>query len=133
MIWYSSEDPRTRKVSTTELKRCFDLDSIRELIRLNDDQPNEMLVSLKVSKERQSLWNFNFETSKSELTAHGSVNKNAVLQLTEKLVSKQKLDIDDLYFEFPFELGSYTGGQSLLTSCPKRHYAKSSGDSKFTC
>ena len=97
-----------------ELKRCFDLDSIRELIRLKDDQRNEMLVSLEVSKENQSLWNFNFETFKSEPTAHGSVNKNAVLQLTEQFASKEKLDIDDLYFEFPFELGSYTGNRAYL-------------------
>ena len=97
-----------------ELKRCFDLDSITELIRLNDDQPNEMLVSLEVSQEKQSLWNFNFETFKSELTAHGSVNKNTVLQLTEKLVSKGKLDIDDLYFGFPFELSSYKGNRAYL-------------------
>ena len=98
-----------------ELKRCFDLDSITELIRLEDDQSNEMLVSLEVSKENQSLWSFNFETFKSELTAHGSVNKNAVLQLTERLASKEKLDIDDfLLFEFPFELSSYTGNRAYL-------------------
>lgn len=97
-----------------ELKRCFDLDAIRELIRLKDDQPNEMLVSLEVRKKNQSLWNFNFETFESELTAHGSVNKSAVLQLTEKLASKEKLDLDDLYFEFPFELSSYTGNRAYL-------------------
>ena len=72
-----------------ELKRCFDLDSIRELIRLEDDQLNEMLVSLEVSQENQSLWNFNFETFKSELTAHGSVNKNIVLR-THRTVSVKK-------------------------------------------
>ena len=97
-----------------ELKRCFDLDSINELIRLKDDQPNEMLVSLEVSKENQSLWSFNFETFESELTAHGSVNKNSVLQLAEQLASKEKLDPDDLYFGFPFELSSYIGNRAYL-------------------
>ena len=98
-----------------ELKRCFDLDSITELIKLEDDQSNEMLVSLEVSKENQSLWNFNFETFKSELTAHGSVNKNAVLQLTEQLASKEKLDADDfLFLGFPFELSSDTGNRAYL-------------------
>ncbi|MDE0555603.1 MAG: AAA family ATPase, partial [Candidatus Poribacteria bacterium] len=48
-----------------ELKRCFDLNSVRELVRLKDDQRNEMLVSLKVSQKNQSLWNFNFETFRS--------------------------------------------------------------------
>ena len=97
-----------------ELKRCFDLDSITELIRLNDAQPNEMLVSLEVRKGKQKLWNFNFETFKSEFTAHGSVNKNAVLQLTEQLVSKEELDLNDLYFKFPFELSGYTGNRAYL-------------------
>ena len=98
-----------------ELKRCFDLDSITELIRLGDDQPNEMLVSLEVSKEKQSLWNFNFETFKSELTARGSVNKNAVLQLSERLASKEKLDISDfLLFGSPFELNSDKGNRAYL-------------------
>ena len=97
-----------------ELKRCFDLDSIRELIRLVGGESNEMLVSLKVSQENQDLWNFNFETFKSEPTAHGSVNKDAVLQPTEQLVSKEKLDFDDLYFGFPFQLGSYTGNRAYL-------------------
>ena len=98
----------------SELKRCFDLDSITELIRLKDDQRNEMLVSLEVSKENQSLWNFNFETFKLDPTAHGSVNKDIILQLTEQLASKEKLDLDDLYFGFPFELGSYIGNRAYL-------------------
>ena len=105
---------RTRKVSILSLKRCFDLDSITELIRLKDDQRNEILVSLEVSKENQSLWNFNFETFKLDPTAHGSVNKDTILQLTEQLASKKKLDLDDLYFGFPFELGSYTGNRAYL-------------------
>ena len=98
----------------SELKRCFDLNSITELIRLEDHQINEMLVSLEVSRESQSLWNFNLETFKSELTAHGSVNKNTVLQLTEQLSSKKKVDPDDLYFTFPFELSSYKGNRAYL-------------------
>ena len=98
-----------------ELKRCFDLDSITELIRLEDDQSNKMLVSLEISKENQNLWNFNFESFKSEVTAHGSVNKNAVLQLTERLASKEGLDIDDfLLFGSPFELNNYPGNRAYL-------------------
>ena len=98
----------------SELKRCFDLNSITELVRSGGDQLNEMLVSLEVSRESQSLWNFNLETSKSELTAHGSVNKDTVLQLTEQFASKEKLDFDDLYFGFPFELSSYKGNRAYL-------------------
>ena len=74
-----------------------------------------MLVSLEISKENQNLWNFNFESFKSEVTAHGSVNKNAVLQLTERLASKEGLDIDDfLLFGSPFELNNYPGNRAYL-------------------
>ena len=98
-----------------ELKRCFDLNSITELIRLEDDQSDKMLVSLEVSKENQNLWNFNFEAFKSEVAAHGSVNKNAVLQLSERLASKERLDIDDfLLFGSPFELNNYPGNRVYL-------------------
>ena len=98
-----------------ELKRCFDLDSITELIRLEDDQSNKMLVSLEVSKENQNLWNFNFESFKSEVVAYRSVNKNAVLQLTERLASKERLDIDDFsLFGSPFELNSHPGNRVYL-------------------
>lgn len=98
-----------------ELKRCFDLDSIRELIRLKDDQRNEMHVSLEVSEAGQRLWKFNFKTFKSELTAHGSVDKNTELQLTERIPSKEKVDPDNLYFIiFPVKYGSHTGNRIYL-------------------
>ena len=97
-----------------ELKRCFDLNSIRELVRLKNDQRNEMRVSLEVSEKGQRLWKFNFETCKSELTAHGSVDKNSDLQLTASVVPKEKLDPDNLYFIFPVEYGSHTGNRIYL-------------------
>ena len=99
---------------TTEVKRCFDLNSVRELIRLKDGQRDEMNVSLKVSKENQCLWNFNLEASESYLTTYGSVNKNLVLYPKEWLVSKGKFDLDDLYDGFPFKLSRYTEDRAYL-------------------
>ena len=97
-----------------ELKRCFDLNSVRELIRLKDGQRDEMNVSLKVSEESQRLWNFNLEASASYLATRGSFNKNLVLCPKELLVSKGKFGIDDLYSQFPIELSRWTGDRSYL-------------------
>ena len=97
-----------------ELKRCFDLNSIRKLIRLKDGQRNEMIVSLEVSKENQSLWHFNLETSESGLTAHGSVNENIVLQSQKWLTPKRELGIDDLYIGFSVESGEYARDRAYL-------------------
>lgn len=111
MIQSEIKDPESLNA---ELKRCFDLNSITELIRLKNGQRDEMLVSLEVNQDNQSLWNFNFETFESNITAHGSVNKNVVLQLTEQLMSQENLDIDDLYIGSPFELSSYRGNRAYL-------------------
>ena len=97
-----------------ELKRCFDLNSVRELIRLKDGQRDEMNVSLKVSEENQSLWNFNLEVSESYLTTRGVVNKNLVLYPKEWLASKGKFDLDDLHVEFPFKLSRYIEHRTYL-------------------
>ena len=97
-----------------ELKRCFDLNSVRELIRLKNGQRDKMSVSLKVSEENQSLWNFSSEASESYLTTCGSINKNLVLYPKEWLASKGKFDLDDLYVEFPFKLSGYTENRIYL-------------------
>ena len=97
-----------------ELKRCFDLNSVRELIRLKNGQRDKMSVSLKVSEENQSLWNFSSEASESYLTTCGSINKNLVLYPKEWLASKGKFDLDDLYVEFPFKLSEYTENRIYL-------------------
>jgi predicted ATPase len=97
-----------------ELKRCFDLNSVTELIRLKDGQRDEMNVSLKVSDESQSLWNFNLEASESYLATCGAFNKNLVLCPKELLASKGKIGIDDLYSQLSIELSRYTGDRSYL-------------------
>ena len=97
-----------------ELKRCFDLNSIRELIRLKDGQRDEMNISLKVSEESQSLWNFNLDASESYLTTRGAFNNNLVLCDKELLESKGKFYLDDLYSQFFTKLSKYTGDRAYL-------------------
>ena len=97
-----------------ELKRCFDLNSIKELIRLKDGQRDEMTISLEVNQENQSLWNFNFETFKSELTVHGSINKNIVIQPAEQPIAEGQVNFDDSYIGFLFELNTHTGNRVYL-------------------
>ena len=62
-----------------ELKNCFDLDSILELIRLTEEQHNKMSVSLKVSEGNQECWKINLKVSKSEIAADASVSENMPL------------------------------------------------------
>lgn len=97
-----------------ELERCFDLNSITELIRLNDGQRDEMTVSLKVSEENQKLWHFNLEISESDIRTQASVNKNLVLYPKERFTSKGHLDFEDLILELTLELNRYTENRAYL-------------------
>ena len=97
-----------------ELKRCFDLNSITELVRLKDGQRGKLTISLKVSEEDQKLWNFNLETSESDLTTHASVNKNLVFYPEEWFASKGQLATENLIFELATGLNRYTEGRVYL-------------------
>ena len=92
----------------TELERCFDLNSITELIRLKDDQRAEMNVSLEVREEAQNLWYFNLATSKSDITVHGLVNENALILPKEWVKSKGLLYTNDIFIALSVELGKHT-------------------------
>ena len=105
---------KNSEVLKAELKRCFDLNSITELIRLKDDQRDEMTVSLKVSEENQKLWHFNLETSGSDLTTQVSINKNLVLYPKERFTSRGHPAFDDLILELSVELNRYTEDRSYL-------------------
>ena len=102
-----------------ELERCFDLNSITELIRLKGGQRDEMTVSLKVNEENQKLWNFNLKVSESNLTTQASINKNLVLYPKERFISKGQIAIEDLIFEnlmfeLSLELNRYTEDRAYL-------------------
>ena len=92
----------------TELERCFDLNSIIELIRLEKGQHNEMNVSLEVREGIQSLWNSNLATSKSDITVNGSVNEDALILPKEWLRSEGLLYTKDISIALSVELGKYS-------------------------
>ena len=97
------KDPES---TANELKRCFDLNSITELIRLKNGQRREMNISLEVKRENLCLWNFKLEGCESNLVAHGSVNEDLMIYDKDSLVphSPKELDIDDLFFWAAIEL-----------------------------
>ena len=57
MLQSKIKDPEILK---DELKRCFDLNSVTELIRWKDGQRSEMQLSLKVHKKNQNLMDLQF-------------------------------------------------------------------------
>lgn len=77
-----------------ELKRCFNLDSVSELIRFTDSKDNELKVSLKVSEANQSLWNFEMKGSETDIDVTGSVNEDMVLR-TKNEISEKELNLKD--------------------------------------
>ena len=97
------KDPES---TVNELKRCFDLNSITELIRLKNGQRSEMNVSLEVSRENQRLWNFNIEGCGSNFAVRGSVNEDLMIYDKDSLISHshKELDSDDLFFWAAIEL-----------------------------
>ena len=107
------KDPES---TANELKRCFDLNSITELIRLKNGQRSEMNISLEVKRENQRLWNFKLEGCESNLVARGSVNEDLMIYDKDSLISHshKELDIDDLFFWAAIELGGHTKDRVYL-------------------
>ncbi len=79
-----------------ELKRCFDLDSVSELIRFISNKGNKLKVSLKVSENNQPLWNFGMENSGSEIAVNSNVNEDMTLHVKDERISQDILSLEDL-------------------------------------
>ena len=80
-----------------ELQRCFDLESISELIRFTGGSRNELRISLKVYQENQLLWSFNLKNdSDSNTTVDGFINKDLVLRPGNREDLEEILDLEDL-------------------------------------
>ena len=79
-----------------ELQRCFDLDSISELIRFTGSNGNDLKISLKVSEENQPLWNFEMKGSGSDISAGGAINEDMILCTKDEKISQEILDLEDL-------------------------------------
>ena len=66
-----------------ELKRCFNLNSISKLSRLNSGQRDEMDVSLSVSDAHQELWAIKVKGSGDSITINNRVNENMIVDPVE--------------------------------------------------
>ena len=62
----------------TELKRCFDIESVSDLVRLSG-HPNGMKVSLDVSEEDRCLWRFGLGILESGITTDGRIEDMVLL------------------------------------------------------
>ena len=94
-----------RDVFSDELKRCFDLESISNLIRFTADSSNEMKVSLQINEDNHPLWSVDVQGAGSSVGIKGYVNEDMVLQTylnadIEKMLSNDRssgtLDIENL-------------------------------------
>ena len=61
-----------------ELERCFDLESVSDLVRLSG-HPNGMEVSLAISEEDRDLWRFRMGISESDITVDGKIEDMVLL------------------------------------------------------
>ena len=57
-----------------ELKNCFDLNSIPELMRLTGERRNETTVLLTISEENQEYWNIKMKASESDISIESSTS-----------------------------------------------------------
>ena len=62
----------------TELERCFDLESVSDLVRLSG-HPDSMKVSLAVGEEDRDLWRFRMGISESGVTTDGRIEDMVIL------------------------------------------------------
>ena len=72
-------DPETLRVGIDrELMRCFDVESVSDLVRLTGQQ-REMGISLAVKERDRNLWKFRAAVSESGVTADGRIEDDVVL------------------------------------------------------
>ena len=79
MIQAALKDPKLFGANLNdELVRCFDLESVSDLVRLSG-RPGKMKVSLAVSEEDRKLWRFRMGVSKSGITTDGRIEDMVLL------------------------------------------------------
>ena len=81
-----------------QVKRCFDLESVSDLVRTTSDFPhNEMAVALEVREGRQKCWDFNLRNYDfGTPVVKGHVDENRVLLSPRDLTDREMLDFGDL-------------------------------------
>ena len=83
-----------------ELKNCFDLNTISELIRLSGQERNEITVLLKIGERDQEYWNIIMSGSESEVNLDNLTSLNSriydnIVLLPEGWSASGKLAVDD--------------------------------------
>ena len=83
-----------------ELKNCFDLNSISELMRLTGEQRNETIVLLGIGEKNQEYWNIKMRVSGSEVNLNSSTLLDSptyddIVLLPEGWSASGELLIDD--------------------------------------
>ena len=79
-----------------KLKRSFDVGSVSDLIRFTESVSDDLKVSLKVSEENQSLWNFEMKGSEADISVTGNVNEDMILCPEDDTISQKQLNLEDL-------------------------------------
>ena len=97
--WFRKDTSRVLKNPEPlgdELKRCFDVNSVSELIRFTGIKDSELKVLLKVNEENQSLWNFEMKASDSDISVSGNINEDMLLRGKNKRILQETLGLEDL-------------------------------------
>ena len=116
-----------------QVKRCFDLESVSDLIRATSNFPhNEMAVALKVREDKQTCWSFNMHHCKSGTTIKGDVDENLLLLSPRDLAGREMLDFGDLVRRSACFHAGYSA-RLLFARRAKWHHAKSSSDCEISC
>ena len=88
-----------------ELRRCFDLESISELLRFTESQSDVMKVSLEVCEENQTLWSFDLYDSGYGITTNGFINEDMRLHSEDRTALREALDL--INWREPVEIFSW--------------------------
>lgn len=81
------------EIFSNQLKRCFDLGSVSDLVRFTGNSNNELKVLLKVCEKDQTLWSVSMQTTESDITVDGYINKDIVICPEDVGVPKETLDV----------------------------------------
>lgn len=89
-----------RKELQDELKNCFDLNSISELMRLTGDQRNKITVLLRIGGTDKEYWNIKMQVSGSEVNLNISTpldnpTDEDIVLLPEGWTASGELFVDD--------------------------------------
>lgn len=99
------------EVLENELKRCFDFESVSELIRFTKSQDETMKISFEVREANQILWSFDFCDSGSGTDVDKFIDKDIVLSSEDRDIFQRALDVKDqgipLRFIMPVLATSY--------------------------